>query len=260
MNVAGTVAALAIWCVAASGGGPAQAVNHGTVTHLVNGLWFDGTTFVKQDFYVEGQYLTQHPDERRSYATVDLHGGYVVPPYGDAHEHNFDGLFGTDAVVKQYLADGIFYAQGMTDTTVGAAETVKAGLVNTPTSVDVTYAHGGLTGVNGHPKEVYEALAHGFNYPRTDEQRQIVIAGTMRAGGAYWEIKDTADLDAKWPLIVASKPDLIKVLPRRLSSLQAGNQRRSAARQGHRSRAGGTDRAEGPRRRSARLCPRRHCL
>jgi cytosine/adenosine deaminase-related metal-dependent hydrolase len=186
--------------------------NGGPVTHFVNGYWFDETRFVKTDFYAEGAYLTKHPDERRSYAEVDLHGGYVVPPYGDAHEHNFDGVYGTAAVVQQYLRDGIFYAQGMTDTTEGAAAVVKAGMVNTPSTVDVTYAHGGLTGVNGHPKEVYESLAlGGYGYPRDDKERAAVIASHAREGLAYWEIPDATALEAKWPKILASKPDLIKV-------------------------------------------------
>ncbi len=92
----------------------------------------------------------------------------MVPPYGDAHEHNFDGLAQTKSVARQHLLDGIFYAQGMTDTTDGAAAVIAAGLVDTPQTPDVTYAHGGLTGVNGHPKEVYESLANGFYYPQTD--------------------------------------------------------------------------------------------
>ncbi len=185
--------------------------NEGAVTHFVNGLWFDGTKFVATDFYVEGKFLTHHPHERRAYAEVDLHGGFVVPPYGDAHEHNFDGIYGTAVVAQQYLRDGIFYAQGMTDTTEGAAAVVKAGMVNTPTTVDVTYAHGGLTGVNGHPKEVYESLANGFYYPQTDAQRALVISSQKREGLAFWQIDSPATLETKWPKILASHPDLIKV-------------------------------------------------
>jgi hypothetical protein len=177
--------------------------------HFVNGLWFDGTSFGKNDWYAVGGVLTHRPS--RTATTVDLHGGYVVPPYGDAHEHNFDGAASSKPVVATYLRDGIFYAQGMTDTTDGARETVAAGLVNTPTTPDVTYAHGGLTGVNGHPKEVYESLANGFYYPQTEAQRAMVIDGHRGEGKSYWEIRDAGMLKAKWPSILASKPDQIKV-------------------------------------------------
>ena len=187
------------------------ASNAGAVTRFVNGQWFDGTGFIKTDFYVEGGVLTHHPSERSAYQTVDLHGGFVVPPYGDAHEHNFDGLRGLAEVTAKYLHDGIFYAQGMTDTTVGAAEAMSQHMVDTPSTVDVTYAHGGLTGVNGHPKEVYESLVNGFYYPATEAQRAIVLNGNQREGQAYWQIATPAELEAKWPAILAAKPDLIKV-------------------------------------------------
>ena len=183
----------------------------GAVTHFVNGQWFDGRGFVKTDFYAEGGLLTHHPSERRAYQMVDLHGGFVVPPYGDAHEHNFDGTRGLDAVTAQYLHDRIFYAQGMTDTTVGAKEVLSEHLVDTPSTVDVTYAHGGLTGINGHPKEVYESLVRGFYYPATDAQRTLVLNSNEREGQAFWQIASPGDLEAKWPAILAAKPDLIKV-------------------------------------------------
>jgi hypothetical protein len=196
---------------AAQAQGSVSIPNQGAVLHFIHGNWFDGTHFEPADFYAEGGYLTQHPDERRAYQTVDLQGGFIVPPYGDAHEHNFDNVDITPRVTAAYLRDGIFYAQGMTDV-AGGANTVKAaGMVDTPQTVEVTYAHGGLTGVNGHPKEVYESLANGFYYPQTDAQRKLVIEGSKQEGQAYWQIATLADLNAKWPAILAAKPDLIKV-------------------------------------------------
>jgi hypothetical protein len=177
---------------------------------FTNGQWFDGTRFVRAEFFsVDGllsKSTSRHVDE-----TVNLHNGYVIPPFGDAHEHNFDSPERTPVVTAQYLKDGIFYAQGMTDVLDGAQKVVADGLVNTATTVDVTYAHGGLTGVNGHPKDVYEALAHGYYYPSNDTQRQQVIASHLRAGQAYWEVDTLADLDVIWPRVLATKPDLIKI-------------------------------------------------
>ncbi len=180
-------------------------------THFVHGQWFDGSHFVATDFYAENGLLTHHPHDPDRAATVDLHNGFVVPPYGDAHEHNFDSVDRTPAVGAQYLKDGIFYAEGMTDLATGAAGVVAAHLVDTPTTPDVTYAHGGLTAPNGHPKEVYDAIQLGFYYPATPEQRRAVLATHATRGDAYWEIATAADLDAQWPQILAGKPDLIKV-------------------------------------------------
>ena len=99
----------------------------------------------------------------------------------------------------------------MTDVASGAAAVVKGGLVNTPVTVDVTYAHGGLTGYNGHPKEVYESLPLGFFYPSTPQQKEQVIHATKRLGDAYWELETPAELNTLWPRILSSKPDLIKI-------------------------------------------------
>jgi hypothetical protein len=181
------------------------------IVHFVNGRWFNGSGFATDDFYAENGVLTHRPTIKDGVVTVDLHGGYVVPPFGDAHEHNFDSVANTPRVTTDYLRDGIFYAQGMTDVASGAAQVVAKQMVNTPATVDVTYAHGGLTGVNGHPKEVYESMANGFYYPQTPEQRALVIGSHKQDGEAYWEIGSIADLEAKWPKILAGKPDLIKI-------------------------------------------------
>jgi imidazolonepropionase-like amidohydrolase/thiol-disulfide isomerase/thioredoxin len=174
-------------------------------------LWFNGSEFVATDFYVENGRLTHHPSTTEKSETIDLPGRYVVPPYDDAHEHNFDNVSRTLAVTAKYLRDGIFYAQGMTDVTSGAAKVVAAGLVDTPETIDVTYAHGGLTAIDGHPKEVYESLANGFYYPSTPAQKEIVIGSHLQAGDAYWEVDSATDLAAKWPNILAVRPDLIKI-------------------------------------------------
>ena len=177
--------------------------------HFVKGRWFNDVSFVQSDFYSDAGTLTHVPCADPQ--DVDLKQGYVVPPYGDAHEHNFDSVQRVRDQVQLYLRDGIFYAQGMTDVTSGALAVMKAHLVNTPATVDVTYAHGGITGYNGHPKEVYESLPLGFFYPVTPEQRDQVIHGTKRLGEAYWEMETPTELDALWPRILASRPDFIKL-------------------------------------------------
>lgn len=180
-------------------------------THFIGGRWFNGTSFAVTDFYVADGRLT-HRKPEGAVATVDLHGGYVVPPFGDAHEHYFDSVGQAPELTQQYLRDGIFYAQGVTDIASGAARVVAAGLVNTPTTVDVTYAHGGITAPNGHPKEIYEQYALGFyTYPITAEQKAQILASHLRLNDAYWEVDSAETLAKMWPRILAGKPDLIKV-------------------------------------------------
>lgn len=200
---------LSLWGGVKDYGQRAQAVK---TTHFVNGYWFDGRRFVSTDFYAVNGLLV-HSQPGQVDETVDLSGGYVVPPFGDAHEHNFDSVENTPAMVQTYLKDGVFYAQGMTDVTTGSSQVVKAGMVNTPASVNVTYAHGCLTGVKGHPHEVYEQFALGFySFPLTAEQQTKIAASTIRLGDAYWEVSTLAQLDEIWPKVLAAKPDLIKII------------------------------------------------
>ena len=57
---------------------------------LENGLWFDGTGFSEETFYsVEGRFTRTKP--ARIAETLDLAGGFVVPPFGEANNHNVRG-------------------------------------------------------------------------------------------------------------------------------------------------------------------------
>lgn len=42
-------------------------------------------------------------------STVDLRGGFVVPPFGDAHAHHFESRGMIGRINDLYLRDGIFY-------------------------------------------------------------------------------------------------------------------------------------------------------
>ncbi len=176
---------------------------------FTNGRWFDGITFRSRAVYSVHGVLAESTGEPVT-QTVDLQGGFVIPPFGDAHEHNFSSLRTAQTEIATYLRDGIFYAQGVTEPATGSAPVQP--LVNRPDSVDVTYAHGGLTGDQGHPKEVYEALALGlYGGPRPTDYVQRIRASARREGDAYWVIDTPEQLQQKWPKILAGKPDLIKV-------------------------------------------------
>ena len=71
------------------------------------GQWFDGERFVKTRFYsVDGVLTRQKPD--RIDRKMDLEDLFIVPPFGEAHNHNVEP--GTaDTMVPRYLREGIFY-------------------------------------------------------------------------------------------------------------------------------------------------------
>jgi len=176
---------------------------------FVNGQWFDGKRFVRRTLYaVNGVLTSRRPpmvDE-----TLDLQSGFVVPPYGDAHCHHFDSPFNVAQQTQMYLNDGIFYVKVLTDSLSGAR--AIADKVNIPTSVDVFYAHGGLTGNNSHPIPVYEGLGLGYyNSKDWDAHKDEILHSRQRENDCYYIVDTAGDLEKKWPSILAGRPDFIKV-------------------------------------------------
>ncbi len=175
-----------------------------------NGLWFDGNTYRPQTFYSVKGVLTRKAPKTLD-ATLDLKGGYVTPPFGDAHCHHFDGKFNITSLTEAYFRDGIFYAQTQANSHIGAAEVGT--WVNVPTGVDVRYAHACLTGNNSHPILTYEGIALGYyTVPEQNAHRAEIMKNRKRENECYVIVDTKADLERKWAQILAHKPDLIKVI------------------------------------------------
>jgi hypothetical protein len=162
---------------------------------FANGNWFDSQKFVRGTFYSVGGVLrTKRPAHIDR--VFDLSGKYVVPPFGEAHNHNLD--WSSDErfarVNRMYLEAGIFYVKN--PNSLLRSKQPTAARINLPTSVDAILSNGGLTGSGGHPIEIVTPQ-RGFK-PEDGE------------GGFYYVIDGAKDLERKWPIIRAGKPDFIK--------------------------------------------------
>jgi hypothetical protein len=178
----------------------AQTTDAPSVT-LINGLWFDGTRFTPRT--VRMSHGVFEASEQKSDSVIDLKGGYVVPPFAEAHNHNIDA--GSPAAAKtlvwKYFKDGVFYAQNPSN--VLRARRGLVGFINVPTGIDATFSNAGLTGPGGHPIGLFlRNLGRGV----------MLATDTNTTEGFLWIIRDRNDLDRKWPAILASKPDFIKVM------------------------------------------------
>lgn len=177
---------------------------------FINGRWFDGKKFRHRVFYsVNGFLVSKKPSKIDE--TIDLKDGYAVPPFADAHCHHFDSSYNAAQQINMYLQNGVFYAKVQTDVLSGALQI--AGLVNKPTSVDVSYAHGALTHSYGHGIEVYEGLALGYFFDPKLYKENInkIAASRLRENDAYYIIDTANDLESKWRKILDGKPDFIKI-------------------------------------------------
>lgn len=165
---------------------------------LTGGRWLAERGFERGTRYVvAGRLTTTRP--ARIDTTIDLAGGYVIPPFGEAHNHNvdFSTPARTDSLIARYLRDGVFYAKNPSN--VPRTRPQLAGRVNVPTGVDAIFSNGGLIATDGHPMGLY--------------RRNLARGGMTAAdgdGGFFWVIDSLADLDRKWPRILDGHPDFIK--------------------------------------------------
>jgi hypothetical protein len=178
----------------------AQApASHGT--EYRGGRWFDGSRFVPRTIYVvDGTFRTRRPATVDR--VVDLAGGYVVPPFADAHQH----LAGIpiETTIRSYLRDGIFYVRDQANAPIGRRPIQRQ--LNRPTSFDYVSANQGWTSPGGHPVEVVMRAAVPGN----------PIAAMIRERmdpDFVMQVDTPADVEQRWPNFLAGdpRPDFVKI-------------------------------------------------
>lgn len=195
-------------------GGSDLASSHGTAPvtglsevenyALLNGRWFDGKGFEAATWYsVQGR-LTRNPPQGRL-EVVDLSGLFIIPPFGEAHNHNVEGPWNLRAVSERYLKDGVFYVKISNNVREFALQI--RGRLNLPTSLDVVFAHAGLTGRGGHPIALYEDVLRRSRY----EPAIGPIERGWFENRSYVVVETERDVEEKWALITGGRPDFLKV-------------------------------------------------
>ena len=168
-------------------------------TVYTNGRWYaagpDGPSFVSGERYaVNGIFVATRPADA---TIVDLGGAYVVPPFGEAHNHNLDGPW-TAERGKSYLRRGVFYMKNTNS--VVSVDRWAAKAWESVDTVDIAWAHAGISIDEGHPEKLYRRIANVY---RLDPEKL--------EGDVFWAAPDIATLEAKWPDVLATDPDLIKL-------------------------------------------------
>lgn len=177
------------------------------------GHWWNGKAFVERTVYVVGNTIGEHGSDRVD-REIDLSGGYVIPPLGDAHTHHFDSPHMLPAQRRAYLEAGVFYAMTMTAPSK-YAEAIRDDLSG-PTNVDVVTSLGGITGPGSHPAEIYEALALGiYDYLEQAARAEEIRASRRAADNAYFVVENPDDVDEKLQLALSYEPDFVKIYLRK---------------------------------------------
>ncbi len=178
---------------------------------FANGRWLTNESFEDRTFYAVRGILTSarpaHVD-----TVVDLQGRFIIPPFADAHNHMLGSLNTLDPYRAKYVAEGTFYVQVLGERK-SASDKIRSQF-NTPCTLDVAWAHGPLTSTLGHGFENAESKAMGiFDLQQALGPRVAELkASRIAENDAYWFIDSIADLNAKWPAIVAGHPDILKII------------------------------------------------
>ncbi len=163
---------------------------------FTNGRWYDGRSFRQTTVYSVNGVLAfhrpQHIDE-----SIDLHGGFVVPPFAEAHNHNVESLNKIDDLVALYLRHGIFYVKNPNN--LARDRDALAPKLNRPESIDITFSNGSFTGSGGHPQEIPQRVIKSGKWTEADAE-----------GGFYYTVDSAAEFERKWPVFLATKPDFVK--------------------------------------------------
>jgi hypothetical protein len=174
------------------------------MTHGVEyrgGRWFDGNRFVARTMYVVNGTFRARPPARVD-SVVDLAGGYVVPPFADAHQHLVDPRI--DATIRAYLRDGIYYVRDQSNAPIGRRAIHPA--LNRPTSFDYVSANQGWTSPGGHPVEVVRRGVPPSG-PIADMIRDRMDPDFVM------QVDTPADVERRWGYFLSGdpRPDLVKV-------------------------------------------------
>jgi imidazolonepropionase-like amidohydrolase len=189
-KTAAAIAGLTLGAKAA--GGQSSAKTFG----FINGQWFNGLNFQNRQFYSVNGILTAKKPARID-SVFDLTGKYVIPPFGEAHNHNVEQSGRIGEVIRKYLQEGIFYVKNPNN--LPTAKRSLLGKINIPSSIDVIFANGGLTVSGGHPLGVVKRNLERGAKPED-----------WAEGSFYFIIDNLADLERKWGKVLAGKPDFIK--------------------------------------------------
>jgi imidazolonepropionase-like amidohydrolase len=168
------------------------------VTAYVDGRWWTRHGFEAGDRYVQGEVFVPAPKAAPA-RRVDLGGGYVVPPFADAHNH----MAGRTAQVSdQAIAAGIFYLMNPT-----SLASLAPGLRQTlagPGKVEAVLSMGAVTAPGGHPEGLYQDVLRKYVYPDIRPEDFV--------GDAFHYVATPADIDPVLDRLVAQKAQFVKII------------------------------------------------
>ena len=180
------------------------------ITLYQNGQLYTGSGFEKKSFFVQNGIISLDNSLKAS-QIVDLNEKFIIPPFGDAHTHNFDELSVFDSIYKAYINEGVFYVKVLNNHHSTYLKLKDS--LNNPGKIDVAFAHGGLTSTGGHPHNLYESQALNYSWRAMFDpvKRKEIKASLTQHTDAYYTLDSLSQVETYWDSILSKKPDFLKV-------------------------------------------------
>lgn len=184
---------ICLLALAVNGGAAAQRNNSYT-----NGQWWNGSQFERRTFYaVDGFLTSKRPAQIER--TIDLHGGFVIPPLAEGHNHWLEPAH-IEEYNACYLADGVFYVRDMANMPFVVDQFRSK--VNLPNTVDWVSAMTSFTGPGGHPVEIIDQFVSFGILPKDwkpDYDKQAAFVVSNQQG-----------IDENFPILLRQHPAYVK--------------------------------------------------
>ncbi|WP_350284473.1 amidohydrolase family protein [uncultured Croceitalea sp.] len=170
---------------------------------LINGNWFNGTTFERRDVWIDEGLLNFSPIDKTLDTIINLDNKFVIPPFAEAHNHNLESEYELDQRIHNYLDNGVFYVKQLSAIKMQLAPLMH--LYNKPEGIDISTTYGPLTGTGGHPIALREKF-FGWGYFDVFASKQDIESH------GYFIIDTEKDLNTKWSHILSFEPEFIKFM------------------------------------------------
>ena len=177
--------------------GPDADVSRGNVVAYARGKWWDGARFVEDTRYVESGFFVARPRQQPE-ETVDLQGRFVVPPFGDAHNHMAGPVAAFDVAA---VGAGVFYF--MNPNVMASAAPALRSFLSRPDRVDATLSMGGITAPGGHPEKLYQDTLIKYVYTSMKPEQMV--------GDAFHYVTEERDIEPTLDRLVSQNADFIKI-------------------------------------------------
>lgn len=166
---------------------------------FINGQWWNGKRFVPRTMYGSSDGLLYSHTVGRNDGVIDLHGGFVIPPLAEGHNHWLEPAQ-FDKYNECYLADGVYYVKDMAN--IPYLFDQIRDKVNLPTSVDLVSAMTPFTGPGAHPVEVVDQFVKFGILPKGWKPDYD--------GEAEYVVQTNRDIDVRFKALLKQNPAYVK--------------------------------------------------